>query len=161
MDIPGRCMDVLAARRRRCGWCTSGSATSSARIRRGTPTAPATAGGSPRSAGAAPGLAEALSAQDGLYTLVTRAPDGDRRDVISSLARAYPAARHDAWLATVASPDVRAMTITITEAGYAGARADADVAALRADPTAPVRTRRRASWRGSPPAGARTRARSP
>ena len=63
-------------------------------------------------------LAEALSAQDGLYTLVTRAGDGDRFDVISSLARAYPAARHDAWLSTFASPDVRALTITVTEAGY-------------------------------------------
>ncbi|MDA0164085.1 mannitol dehydrogenase family protein [Solirubrobacter ginsenosidimutans] len=88
-------------------------------------------------------LAGALSAQDGLYTLVTRARDGDRLDVISSLARAYPAARHDAWLATVASPDVRAMTITITEAGYlrgAHAELQADAQALRADPTAPVRT---------------------
>ena len=33
-------------------------------------------------------LAEALTAQDGLYTLITRAGDGDRLDVISSLARA-------------------------------------------------------------------------
>ena len=88
-------------------------------------------------------LAEALTAQDGLYTLITRAGDGDRLDVISSLARAYPAARHDAWLATVASPDVRAMTITITEAGYlrgGHAELQADVDALRADPAAPVRT---------------------
>jgi len=88
-------------------------------------------------------LADALRAQDGLYTLVTRAGDGDRLDVISSLARAHPAARHDAWLATVASPDVRAMTITITEAGYlrgAHAELQADVDALRADRSARVRT---------------------
>src|SRR6185436_13849953 len=88
-------------------------------------------------------LAESLSAQDGLYTLITRAGDGDSLEVISSLARAYPAARHDAWLATVASPDVRAMTLTITEAGYlrgAGAELQADADALRADRTAPVRT---------------------
>ena len=95
-------------------------------------------------------LADALSAQDGLYTLVTRAGDGDRFDVISSLARAYPAARHDAWLAALASPEVRGVTITVTEAGYlrgAGggldrdrAEVQADVAALRADPSAAVRT---------------------
>ena len=70
--------------------------------------------------------------------------------MIASLARAYPAARHDAWLAAFASPDVRAVTITVTEAGYlraAGGGLDreraavqADVAALRADPTALVRT---------------------
>ena len=95
-------------------------------------------------------LADTLSAQDGLYTLVTRAGDGDRFDVISSLARAYPAARHDAWLAALASPDVRGVTITVTEAGYlrgadggldrdhAEVRADAD--ALRAHPSAVVRT---------------------
>ena len=82
-------------------------------------------------------LADALSAQDGLYTLVTRAPDGDRLEVIESLSRAYPAARHDAWLATVAAPDVRAMTITITEAGYAHGELQADADALRADRNRP------------------------
>ncbi len=95
-------------------------------------------------------LAEALTAQDGLYTLVTRAGDGDRHDVIESLARAYPAGRNDAWLAAFASPSVRAATITVTEAGYlraAGGGLDrehvavqADIAALRVDPTALVRT---------------------
>ena len=43
-------------------------------------------------------LSDALDAQQGLYTLVTRAGDGDRFDVMSSLSRAYPAADHDAWL---------------------------------------------------------------
>jgi fructuronate reductase len=95
-------------------------------------------------------LADALNAQDGLYTLVTRAGDGDRLDVISSLARAYPAARHDAWLAAFASPDVQGVTITVTEAGYLRAadggldrhqaEVEADVGALRADPDARVRT---------------------
>ena len=95
-------------------------------------------------------LAEALTAQDGLYTLVTRAGDGDRHDVISSLARAYPAGRNDAWLAAFASPAVRGVTITVTEAGYLrGAdggldrerpEVQADLAALRVDPTALVRT---------------------
>jgi fructuronate reductase len=95
-------------------------------------------------------LAEALTGQEGLYTLVTRAGDGDRFDVLSSLSRAHPAAHHDAWLGHLASPDVRAVTLTVTEAGYlrgAGGGLDrdrpeirADVEALKADPGALVRT---------------------
>jgi fructuronate reductase len=88
--------------------------------------------------------AESLSAQDGLYTLITRAPDGDRFEVIGSLSRAHAGTDHAAWLRYLATPEVGAVTITVTEAGYLrgpdGAldrgRDDvqADVAALRADP---------------------------
>jgi fructuronate reductase len=95
-------------------------------------------------------LAETLDAQDGLYTLVTRAAAGDRFDVIGSVSRAHVASDHDAWLGYFASPQVRAVTVTITEAGYLrgadGAldrtRDDvqADVASLRRDPTARVLT---------------------
>jgi fructuronate reductase len=95
-------------------------------------------------------LADALTAQDGLYTLVTRSGDGDRFDVLSSVSRAHPAAHHDAWLDYLASAEVRAVTVTVTEAGYLrGAdggldreRPDvrADVEALQGDPTARVRT---------------------
>ena len=95
-------------------------------------------------------LAAALTAQDGLYTLVTRGPDGDEAGVVRSVARAHAAAEHEAWLSYLASPDVRVVTTTVTEAGYrrgaAGSldRADPDVAAdlavLRADPRSPVAT---------------------
>jgi fructuronate reductase len=95
-------------------------------------------------------LSDALTAQDGLYTLVTRAGDGDRFDVIGSLARAHAAADHDAWLRCVGSADVRAITVTVTEAAYLRGgdggldrergEVQADVAALRADPGALVRT---------------------
>ncbi len=95
-------------------------------------------------------LADELSAQDCLYTLVTRAGDGDRFEVVSSLSRAHAAAEHEAWLAHFASAGVAAVTITVTEAAYLrgdGGGLDAgrpevaaDIAALRADPTAPVRT---------------------
>jgi fructuronate reductase len=100
--------------------------------------------------GRSPALAEALSPQGGLYTLVTRAADGDRFDVISSVARAHAASEHEAWLGYFASPGVTAVTITVTEAGYlrnadgaldrdhTDVRADAD--ALRADRSSPVRT---------------------
>ncbi len=95
-------------------------------------------------------LADALTAQDGLYTLVTRAGDGDRFAVMSSISRAHAAADHDAWLGYVGSADVRAITVTVTEAGYlrggdggldrARPEVRADVEALRADPAALVRT---------------------
>jgi fructuronate reductase len=95
-------------------------------------------------------LADALTAQDGLHTVVTRAADGDRFDVLTSLSRAHSGADHDAWLAYLASPRVRVVTLTVTEAGYlrrsdGGLDRDrpevrADVAALRRDLTAPVRT---------------------
>ena len=95
-------------------------------------------------------LADALTAQDGLYTLVTRAGDGDRFDVMSSISRAHAPADHDAWLRDVGSADVRAITVTVTEAGYLRGcdggldrerpEVQADVDALRADPAALVRT---------------------
>lgn len=100
--------------------------------------------------GRSAGLAEEMAAQDCLYTLVTRGADGDRFELMSSVSRAHAAAEHAAWLGYLASPDVRAVTITVTEAGYlraAGGGLDrdrpevrADAAALRADPTAPVRS---------------------
>jgi fructuronate reductase len=96
------------------------------------------------------GLAQTLRTQDGLFTLVTRAATGDRFDVIGSVSRAHAADDHGTWLDYLASPQVCAVTVTITEAGYLrGAdggldrsRNDvqADVAVLRHDPTARVRT---------------------
>jgi fructuronate reductase len=98
--------------------------------------------------GRRPQLAEALSAQGGLYTLVTRAPDGDRFDVVRSVSQAHAASDHDAWLDLVASPAVRVLTTTVTEAGYhrrphGGLDTDhpgvaRDLAALRTDPRAAV-----------------------
>jgi fructuronate reductase len=96
------------------------------------------------------GLAQTLRTQDGLFTLVTRAATGDRFDVIGSVSRVHAADDHGTWLDYLASPQVCAVTVTITEAGYLrGAdggldrsRDDvqADVAVLRHDPTARVRT---------------------
>jgi fructuronate reductase len=87
--------------------------------------------------GRTPAIAEAMSPQDGL-------------DVMSSVARAHAASEHDAWLGYFASPKVKAVTVTVTEAGYLrdadggldrdrdNVRADAD--AMRADRAAAVRT---------------------
>jgi fructuronate reductase len=95
-------------------------------------------------------LAARLDRQEGLYTLITRAADADRHEVIGSLARAHAADDHAAWLGYHASPKVALVTLTVTEAGYLR-RADGsldtenpllqqDIAALQADPLAPVRT---------------------
>jgi fructuronate reductase len=51
---------------------------------------------------------EQLTAQDGLYTLVTRGPDRDRFELVASLSRAHAAAEHDAWLEYFAVPDLAA-----------------------------------------------------
>lgn len=95
-------------------------------------------------------LAHALTAQDGLYTLLTRDAEGDSFDVISSLAAAHAGSDHAAWLAYWRQPALAVVTLTVTEAGYACdldrgldlARGDvaADIAALRTDPGAPVMT---------------------
>lgn len=100
--------------------------------------------------GRRPDLAAALTAQDGRYTLVTRAADGDRYELVGSVTAAHPATDHEAWLGYLRSPELAAVTVTVTEAGYfrrpdggldlARPEIAADLAALRAEPTAPVRT---------------------
>ena len=100
--------------------------------------------------GRSAGVVGALQAQDGLYTVVTRSAGGDRFDVVASLSAVHPAADHGAWLDRFRSPELAAVTITVTEAGYlrrpgGGLDADrpevtTDVAALRSDPAAVVGT---------------------
>jgi fructuronate reductase len=95
-------------------------------------------------------LALRLTAQDGLYTLVTRAASGDTFDVISSLSRAHDAREHQAWLDYFRSRSLSVVTVTVTEAGYlrgpdggldAGRpEVQADLTALRDDATSLVRT---------------------
>jgi fructuronate reductase len=91
-----------------------------------------------------------LTAQDGLYALVSRAADTDRFEVTGSLSRVHAAIEEDAWLRYFSSPEVVAATITVTEAGYlrgAGGGLDtarpevrADLEALRHGSATPVRT---------------------
>lgn len=68
--------------------------------------------------GRRPDLALALAAQDGLYTLITRGADDDGFSVVRSVAAAHAADDDAAWRAYWASPDVRVVTLTVTEAGY-------------------------------------------
>jgi fructuronate reductase len=91
--------------------------------------------------GRRPDLAARLTAQDGLYTLLRRGPEGDRADIIGCLARTHAGSDTATWLAAVADPAVRLLTLTVTEAAYhrdgrGGLDFDApevaaDVAALR------------------------------
>jgi fructuronate reductase len=95
-------------------------------------------------------LVDDLNGQQGLYTLVSRAADGDRFEVLSSLVRAHAASDQDAWLRCFEAPEVSAVTITVTEAGYLrGADGGLDVGrpevqadreALRQHPMGLVRT---------------------
>ncbi len=98
--------------------------------------------------GRRPDMAQSLSPQDGLYTLITRSGDGDTFELIGTLSAVHAATEHDQFLDYLTRPEVSIVTITVTEAGYvAGAdrRLDAnrdvivaDVDRLRSDPRAPV-----------------------
>lgn len=100
--------------------------------------------------GRRPDAAEALAPQDGLYTLITKGAEGDETDVIGSIVAVHRSDEHDAYLGYLENPAVAVVTLTVTEAGYRRAAdgtidlADeavaADVAALRADPRAPIST---------------------
>ena len=100
--------------------------------------------------GRSPELAAQLAAQDGLYTLLQRGPDGDRATVVGSVARTHPGSDTSAWLAACASSRVRVMTLTVTESAYRRSAAGgldlaaedvrADLAALRSGTPEPCRT---------------------
>jgi len=99
--------------------------------------------------GRRPGAAQALAPQDGLYTLITRAADGDRFELIGSLAEVHPAADHEVYLGHLAAATTALVTVTVTEAGYllgpdghlrSTDQVTSDLDGLRADPRRPVDT---------------------
>ncbi len=63
------------------------------------------------------GLAERLSAQDGLYSLIERGPETDAVSVIGSLVEAHPG-DSPRFVELLAAHDTALVTLTITEAGY-------------------------------------------
>jgi fructuronate reductase len=89
-------------------------------------------------------VAEALGAQDGLYTLLVRGPEGAAPEVISSLSAVHPADDLEALRGYFADPALAVVTSTVTEAGYRrnasgglnteAAEVRADIEALAADP---------------------------
>jgi fructuronate reductase len=73
-----------------------------------------------------PGVAEVLSRQDGLYTLIERGPREDRLEVIDSICDARPGSDVDGLITVIAAPRTALVTLTVTEAGYVlGAGGDA------------------------------------
>ena len=68
--------------------------------------------------GRRPTMAEVLSPQDGLYTLITKGPDGDAFEVISSISAVHPADDLPALVGYFTSPELAVVTSTVTEAGY-------------------------------------------
>jgi fructuronate reductase len=95
-------------------------------------------------------LADALRAQDGLYTVVVRGPETDATSVPGSLSEVHAGADHDAWRRLWQRPDVALATLTVTEAAYrrraggglddADAEVRADIVALRAGVPQAMRT---------------------
>lgn len=80
--------------------------------------------------GRSAGLADDLTAQDGLYTLVVRSPSGDEAERISSIVRAHPGTDVRSFVHDVAAPTTAIVSLTITEAAYADPQAPLDRALL-------------------------------
>ncbi|MFZ6993841.1 mannitol dehydrogenase family protein [Curtobacterium sp. RRHDQ66] len=76
--------------------------------------------------GRSPDVADALTAQDCRYTLVTRAADGDTASVVDTIVAAHPGSDDAAFRVAIASPETTLVTLTVTENGY---RAGSDVPA--------------------------------
>jgi fructuronate reductase len=68
--------------------------------------------------GRSAGLAERLTAQQGVYTLAERAPDGDRLTTVGSIVRAVPGADVAEFTRMLAHPRTALLTLTVTEAAY-------------------------------------------
>jgi fructuronate reductase len=63
-------------------------------------------------------LADELSSQDGLYTLIVRGPERDEMAVQEAVSEAHAGTDLDAWRGHLARPQVSVVTLTVTEAGY-------------------------------------------
>jgi mannitol-1-phosphate/altronate dehydrogenase len=64
-------------------------------------------------------LLQALTQQDGLYTLVERDAEGETRTVVGSIIGTIDASETSAaLLAAIVRPDIRIVSITVSEAGY-------------------------------------------
>lgn len=62
--------------------------------------------------------AQKLSAQDGLFTLVTRDSNGDSYQIIDSIVRAEDGNDTEAFVEAITNSKTAIVTLTITEAGY-------------------------------------------
>jgi fructuronate reductase len=63
-------------------------------------------------------LADELTAQDGLYTLIVRGPEDDEMAVPDAVSEAHAGTDLAAWRRHLARPEVAVVTLTVTEAAY-------------------------------------------
>jgi fructuronate reductase len=68
--------------------------------------------------GASAELAERLTGQGGLYTLVERGAAHDTFETVTSIVRAQPGGDLESWLTDLSATTTAIVTLTITEAGY-------------------------------------------
>ncbi|AMM31118.1 oxidoreductase [Sinomonas atrocyanea] len=80
--------------------------------------------------GRRPDAARVLAAQDGLFTLIERGGDGDRFEVVGSIAEAIDGADTARLDALLAAPSTAIVTLTVTEAVYEKHDADSPLARL-------------------------------
>ena len=72
-------------------------------------------------------IADVLTRQQGLYTLIERGPDRDRLEVVDSLVTVSPARDLAGLIAALAAPRTAVVTLTVTEAGYGEAPAGGEL----------------------------------
>jgi fructuronate reductase len=72
-----------------------------------------------------------LAEQGGLYSVLVRGESGDTARIVPSISRAHPGTDRARWLADVASADVAAITLTVTESAYRPAVPGDDTAVTR------------------------------
>lgn len=77
--------------------------------------------------GRRPDQAELLAPQDGVYTLITRAADGDDAEFVDAIVAVHDGADGAAWRRSLADPRTAVVTLTVTEAGYHRAAGGAGV----------------------------------
>ena len=68
--------------------------------------------------GRRPLMAELLTPQDGLYTLITKEAAGNSYEVISSIVAVHPASDFASFIGYFESSDLSIVTSTVTEVGY-------------------------------------------
>jgi fructuronate reductase len=77
---------------------------------------------------------DALNAQDRLYTLTTRGPEGETDEIVGSIVEAlYAPAAPPRVVARLADPATRIVTLTVTEKGYCHVPATGDLDAAHPD----------------------------
>ena len=92
-----------------------------------------------------PRIADVLTRQGGLYTLIERGPERDRLEVVDSVCTVSPAGDLRGLIAAVAAPRTAVVTLTVTEAGYGEPPAGSELPSVPERLALGLAVRRRAS----------------